>query len=160
MTEARCNDYTEISGAACVQALDGVLPSSTFTMCAAALERGSIPVLEGAVAAFRAQQLELAFGRIDEAVLESGSGGKLGSERAGVVVAAAGHLCDEGVMAQEEGGELALPADRLRMAGVAASLLDQHGPDGVQLAMLAEQVCTAEHFRWYVPNTHWWLRGN
>jgi hypothetical protein len=43
MTEAICNDCTsdadctEISGAVCVQAYDGVCPSSASTMCAALL---------------------------------------------------------------------------------------------------------------------------
>ena len=55
------------------------------------------------------------------------------------------HLSSEESVAKIQGFEVAPPATRFRMMGVASFVLRQNGPDGMQLPVLPEQMLSTEH---------------
>jgi hypothetical protein len=71
-----------------------------------------------------------------------------------VAEAATAHLGDLGVVARVEGSEPAAPAHGLRVIAVAALARRQDRPDGMELAVLAEQVPVAQRSGVEVPDTH------
>lgn len=71
-----------------------------------------------------------------------------------MAVAAAGHLSDQLLVPCVQRGQLAVPPQHFRMPRVPALALGQDGPDGVELAVLTEQVRTAKPSRLDVPDPH------
>lgn len=69
-------------------------------------------------------------------------------------IASHGHLTHERFMPAIESSQLALPAQCLRMSGIAFLAIHQHGPNRMQLPMLAEQMIPTESLRRDIPNAH------
>jgi hypothetical protein len=70
-----------------------------------------------------------------------------------MVVPAAQHLRDEGVVAVEERREAAFPAPDLGVPAVAGPAEDENVPEAVQLAVLAKQMLPAEQTGIDVPDS-------
>jgi hypothetical protein len=91
---------------------------------------------------------------VDELRLLRQACGEARVERAGVAEAATVHLGHLGLVARVEGSEPPLPAHGLRVISVAALAGRQDRPDGMELAVLAEQVPVAQRSGVEVPDTH------
>ncbi len=63
---------------------------------------------------------------------------------------ASGHL----VVAIGKGRQIAAPARNFRVALVALLVIDDDGPDGVNLGVLSHEMLVAEFVRWNVPDAH------
>ena len=104
-------------------------------------------MLDLTIAAGGAQGGDLGGDRVDQIGLERVAGCQRFVERAGMPVATALHLGYERLMPEVEGAEFAPPPECFGMPGVAGPAIGEHRPDSVQLAMLAQQVRSAEAFR-------------
>ena len=75
-------------------------------------------------------------------------------ERTCVPEAATAQLCDLRVVSCVEGGEPPAPAHRLRVIAIAPLARGQDRPDGMELAVLAEQVPVAQRSGVEIPDAH------
>ena len=64
------------------------------------------------------------------------------------------HLANQRLVPPIEGSELPFPPQRLGMTGITLPALREDGPDGVELAMLAQQMVAAQRLRSEVPYPH------
>ena len=110
--------------------------------------------IEWAGAGFGAEEVELAVGWIDEAILHGETGGQGSVEGTPVLISATSHLRDELLVPLEQGAEPSLPAHRFGVPGVAGAIQRQHVPDRVEFAVLTKQMRPAKERGIDIPNAH------
>jgi len=96
----------------------------------------------------------LAFRRLEKFVLPGQAARPPLIERGLVAISAARHFRHELLVPPVEGRQFPPPAQRFRMAGIAFLPVHQNAPQGVKLAMLAEEVLAAEARRRKIPDSH------
>lgn len=71
-----------------------------------------------------------------------------------MTVSASRHLGGKALVPEVERPELSFPAQGLRMSRVAELAFGQDRPNGVKLAVLAQQMLPAKHARRQIPYPH------
>ena len=110
--------------------------------------------LDPAGAALAAKERLLPGDAVHEGALARPSGGKALGQMTAMRVAPSAHLDNQKRMPFEQGSELPAPAQGLGMPRVALLAPSDDAPDGVEFAMLAQQMLAAEPFRMDIPDAH------